>query len=231
MSIKSSVVVVAAGKGSRMPGKIKKQFMFLGDKPVVSYSLELFSKSDLVDEIILVTAKEDMEYCKGIVSDCDIHKVFKIIEGGSTRQESVYNGLRSVNKRADVVIVHDAARPFVDLLNLEELIACAYKYRSSTFGVLVKDTIKLKDDNMEVTDTLDRDKLVAVQTPQAFGYGEFLRAHELAKKMGYSGTDDTVLLEKCGITTKVVCGSYFNIKITTKEDLVFADAIKRACLD
>lgn len=222
MNIRSSVVVLAAGKGSRMGNK-KKQFMLLGDKPIVNYSLEFFESCSFIDEIILVVAKEDIEYCRN-----NIYKVSKIVSGGRTRQESVYNGLQCVNKNTDVVIVHDAARPFVSLLDLEKLIGFANEYGSSTFGVLVKDTIKLKNDNMEVLETLDRDKLVAIQTPQAFCYNKILKAHEIAKESGYCGTDDTVLMEKCKIVTKIVEGSYYNIKITTKEDLVFADAIKRS---
>ena len=226
MKVKSSVIVVAAGRGSRMLSDTKKQFMFLGDKPVVDYSIEFFTRCSFLDEIVLVVAKEDVEYCEKIMGD----KVSRVVEGGRTRQESVYNGLKNVNCKTDVVIIHDAARPFVGLLDLEKLVSSAYDCGSATFGVFVKDTVKLKDDNVRTLQTLDRDKLIAVQTPQAFRYSEILKAHEVAKEIGYCGTDDTSLIERCGGATEIVVGSYFNIKITTKEDLVFADAIRKAYL-
>ena len=225
MKTKNSVIIVAAGKGSRMSGDTKKQFLKLGGKLVLNYSLEFFDKCHFLEEIILVVAKEDIEYCRELVSG--YNKISKIVVGGNTRQESVFNGLKYLDKDTDIVVVHDAARPFINFLDLEKLLDAAKHYGSSAFGVLVKDTIKLKNSDMEVTKTLNRDELVSIQTPQAFLYDKFFKVHKIASENCYCGTDDTVLMERCGFKTKIVYGSYYNIKITTDEDLVIADAINR----
>lgn len=225
MKNNNSVIIVAAGSGSRMSSKVKKQFLELRGKPILSYSLEFFDKCNYFSEIILVVSREDLKYCENLV--CGYDKVIKIVPGGDTRQESVFNGLEYVNKAVDVVVVHDAARPFVNFLDLEKLLEVVDTYGSSAFGVLVKDTIKLKNNDMEITETLNRDELVAIQTPQAFLYDKLFRAHKYARECGYSSTDDTALLENIGVKTKIVLGSYYNIKVTTDEDLLIADAISR----
>ena len=222
-----SAIIVAAGSGKRMGTKVKKQFIILEDKPIIYYSLSEFDKSEFIDEIVLVTSKDEIDYCKELVNKGNISKRVTIVEGGKTRQESVYCGLTNVNRKTDVVLVHDGARPFIKNLDLRKLVKEAMIYGSVTFGVLSKDTIKLKNENIEIVETLDRSKLIAIQTPQAFLYDKLFLAHKKAQSDNYLGTDDTVLLDRCGIVTKVVEGSYYNIKITTKEDLDFANIIKK----
>lgn len=222
-----SVIVVAAGRGERMNMGVKKQFILLEDKPILYYSLKSFCDEDIINEVVLVTAKEDIPYCESLVSKEGLGKVTKIVSGGSKRQESVFCGLKNVNKDTNIVLVHDGARPFVKSLDLISLIQKARKYGSATFGVMLKDTIKLKNDNMEIEKTLDRKNLVAIQTPQAFLYSKLWDAHVRAQHENYVGLDDTVLMERCNIPTKVVEGNYFNIKITTKEDLAFAEVINK----
>ena len=222
-----SVVVVAAGLGKRMLSNIKKQFMLLDNRPVLSYSLICFEQSKYVREIVLVVSKDDIRQCQDLVHRYNIGKVTSIIAGGNTRQESVYQGLRSVSDDIGLVVVHDGVRPFVECVDIYELIVAADECGCATFGVRPKDTIKIKNDNMEITKTLDRSKLVVIQTPQAFVKDKLMLAHDTAIKDGYLGTDDTVLLERCGFVTKVVEGSNYNIKITTPDDLVFASVIKQ----
>lgn len=222
-----SAIVVAAGKGTRMGTNIKKQFIMLDKKPIILYSINEFCKNDFIDEIVLVTSKEDISYCKDLIKEEGLKKRITIVEGGKTRQESVFCGLKSVSPNTDIVLVHDGARPFIKNLDLGKLIQEAIRYGSATFGVLSKDTIKIKNDSMEILETLDRSKLVAIQTPQAFEYKKLFLAHKEAQRKNYVGTDDTVLLDRCNITTKVVEGNYYNIKITTKEDLDFASIIKQ----
>lgn len=221
-----SVIVVAAGSGKRMLSSTKKQFMLLGDYPVLYYSLAYFEQSEYVKEIVLVASRDDINYCRDLICRYGITKVASLVEGGSTRQESVYRGLCSVCDEVSLVMVHDAARPFVGCTNLRELIMAADGCGCATFGISPKDTIKMKNDNMEVEETLDRSKLVVIQTPQAFVKDKLIMAHNMAIRDGYCGTDDTVLLERCGVTTKVVEGSNYNIKITTPDDLVLAGVIK-----
>ncbi|MBP5427114.1 MAG: 2-C-methyl-D-erythritol 4-phosphate cytidylyltransferase [Clostridiales bacterium] len=219
-----SAIIVAAGSGKRMMLDVKKQFIMLGKKPVLSYSLDVFAANERIKEIVLVVGREDMEYARALIDG--IKKKVKIVEGGSSRQESVFNGLCSVEDSIDLVVVHDGARPFVRCVDLKCLLDAACKYGSATFGITPKDTIKVRNNFMEIEETLDRSKLVIVQTPQAFVKEDLLKAHIMAKEDGYQGTDDTVLMERCGIRTKVVEGSNYNIKITTREDLIVADIIK-----
>lgn len=221
-----SVIVVAAGMGKRMLSCTKKQFMLLGDRPILYYSLVCFEQSEYVKEIVLVVSKGDVAYCKDLVCRYNITKVASVVEGGITRQESVYRGLCRVCDDVGLVMVHDGVRPFVGCTNLRELIVAADMCGCATFGVSPKDTIKIKNDSMEIEETLDRSKLVIIQTPQAFVKDKLVVAHEVAIRDGYCGTDDTVLLERCGIITKVVEGSNYNIKITTPDDLVLAGVIK-----
>ena len=221
------VVVVAAGSGKRMMSHTKKQFMLLDNKPIICYSLESFEQSEYVREIVLVVANDDIEYCKDMVHRFGITKVTNIVAGGATRQESVYRGLCAMDDDVRLVMIHDGVRPFVGCTSLYELIVAADRYGCATFGVDPKDTIKMKNDNMEIENTLDRSKLVVIQTPQAFDNDKLMLAHDVAKKDGYFGTDDTVLVEHCGGITKVVYGNNYNIKITTPDDLVFASVIKK----
>ena len=223
--ISASVVIVAAGKGSRMNMDINKQYIELCGKPVIARTLQVYEDCDSIDEIIVVVNINDMFYCKeNIISEYYFSKVKILVAGGAQRQNSVYNGLMEV-KGADVVLIHDGARPFVNEDIIIDCIEAAYDYGVSTAAVPVKDTIKCVAEDGYVDKTLDRSKLWAIQTPQAFKYDIILSAHKKAIEDEYTGTDDTVLTERLGHRTKIVMGSYDNIKITTAEDLIFAEAI------
>lgn len=222
---KVCAIVLAAGKGSRMGGKVKKQFLNLDDKPILYYALKAFCDNTFIDEIVLVTAEEEMDYCrKDIVEKYELNKVSAIVQGGSERQESVFNGLKSM-ENCDIVLIHDGARPFVtdEIINLG--IRYAELHGACTCGVMPKDTIKIKNQEQFSKETLDRSSLVAVQTPQCFKYDIIYSCHNKLSLDNISVTDDTMVVEKYGYEVYLYDGSYNNIKITTPEDLVLAERI------
>lgn len=223
---KASAIVVAAGSGSRMNAGINKQYMLLGGKPVLAYTLEAFERSELISEIIVVINNEEhkqFEDC--ILIPYKFSKIKSVTYGGSTRQESVYNGLIKVTEEIEIVAVHDGARPFVTPDIISNSITAAERSGAACTGVPVKDTIKKADQNRIVEETPDREFLWAIQTPQTFKKEILINAHEKAKADGFSGTDDSVLVERLGYKVQMVMGSYSNIKITTPEDLAFAEAL------
>lgn len=220
-----SAIVVAAGKGRRMGTKLNKVFLKLNGKPVLYYTLNTFEKLSELDEIVLVVSNDDIDYCRReIVDKYNFKKVKRIIAGGMERQESVFNGLKAVDSRCDIVMIHDGARPFIDKTTLKKGIEESKVYSAVGIAVPVKDTIKVVDDDNFVVATPDRTNLMAIQTPQIFDYKLIYDAHLKAMEDGFLGTDDTVLVERLGHKVKLVEGSYRNIKITTPEDLIISEA-------
>ncbi|KGG80109.1 2-C-methyl-D-erythritol 4-phosphate cytidylyltransferase [Caloranaerobacter azorensis H53214] len=221
-----SVIVPAAGMGKRMNSKINKQFIKIKDIPVLARTLMEFNKCDYIDEIIVVTRYDEIDFCqKEIIEKYKLDKVKKVIQGGKERQDSVYNGLKEVNKKSDIVLIHDGARPFVKRNIIEENIKFALEYGACVTGVPVKDTIKKVDLNGEIISTPNRKELWAIQTPQTFRYDLILKAYEKAKLDNFLGTDDSMLVERMGYKVKIVMGDYSNIKITTPEDLIIAETL------
>lgn len=225
---KVSAVVAAAGKGTRMGLDMNKLYVEIQGRPVLAMTLQKFEESSLVDEIIVVTHKDEVGYCRSNITDrFSFGKVRAIVPGGPTRQQSVYNGLQQVSSDCGIVLIHDGARPFIDGSCIGECIEAAGKYGAAVAAVPAKDTVKRSDDDDFVTGTVDRNGLWYIQTPQAFRYDLILDAHRRAAEEGFEGTDDAVLAERAGHKVKLVMCNYFNIKITTKEDLVIAEAISR----
>jgi 2-C-methyl-D-erythritol 4-phosphate cytidylyltransferase len=223
-----SAIIVAAGKGSRMNMEKSKQYIEIRGIPVLARTIQLFEDRGEVDEIILVVNRDDISYCRqNIVDKYHFNKVKAIVPGGAARQESVLNGLKRVQAGCGIVLIHDGARPFADPGSIMKCINAAAEFGSACAAVRVKDTIKSADEDFMVTGTLDRSELWSVQTPQGFKYHIVMEAHESAARDGFAGTDDAVLVERLGYGLRIVEGSYYNIKITTQEDLVFADAIAR----
>jgi len=217
---KNCAIILAAGKGARMKAGINKQYIEIGNKPVLYYTLKAFADSELIQEIIIVAARSEIEYCrKEVVEKYQIDKVSKIVEGGRERQDSVANGLEALNE-CDIVLIHDGARPFVNERIIEEGIKYADKYGASACGVKPKDTIKIKGKEGFSKETLKRDELFCVQTPQIFQYELILNCHKKLKKENISVTDDTMVVERYGYKVYLYEGDYNNIKITTPEDLV-----------
>ncbi len=222
----TSVVIVAAGRGTRMGTDIKKQYLEICGIPLLARTIKVFERCEYIDEIILVVDGDDIIFCKHeIIDRYGFDKIKSIVSGGETRQDSVYNGLREVDKDCEVVLIHDGARPFIKQDEIVMLIEAAREYSACTIATPVKDTIKLVGHDELIKETLNRNTLWSVQTPQAFLYETVLAAHKRAIKDNFNGTDDAQLVERMGISVKLVKGSYNNIKITTKEDLIIAKAI------
>jgi 2-C-methyl-D-erythritol 4-phosphate cytidylyltransferase len=216
-------LIVAGGTGSRMKMDTNKQFLKLNDKEVVIRTMEAFDTNLNIDEIIVVLKKEEIEFFKTkILPNYRFIKPIKLVEGGKQRQDSVYNGLKALDKDCKNVLVHDGARPFVTQEIINDTVSKLKELGAVVVAVKVKDTIKYVDEEHNIESTLNRDSLFAVQTPQAFRYKMLLKAYEHAYENEITGTDDSSLVEKLGYKVKIIDGSYDNIKITTKEDLDFA---------
>ena len=225
---KITAIVLAAGSGSRMKSKTKKQFMEIKGKPVIWYSLFEFEKSR-VDEIILVTGKEDIDYCKKeIVEKYNLKKFKNVVAGGSERYESVYNGLKEVT--GNIVLIHDGARPLINNEIIERSIEGTIKSDACVVGVPVKDTIKRANKEGYIIDTPNRSELWITQTPQSFKTDLVKMAYKKMKEELEKGnttlniTDDAMVVEE--FTTnqvRFVQGDYKNIKVTTPEDIDIAE--------
>lgn len=225
---KVTAIVLAAGKGNRMHSEVPKQFLELCGKPVLYYSLKAFEESR-VDDIILVTAKKDITYCKkDIIEKYNLKKVKSIVEGGTERYWSVKNGLIAA-KEADYVLIHDAARPCITSEIIEDSIKEVMCSGACTVGVPVKDTIKVVDSDFFGIDTPVRSTLWQIQTPQSFKYQDIVKAYEKMEQVEDRDiTDDTMIMERyLGKKTKVISGDYCNMKITTPEDLWMAEIFLR----
>lgn len=226
--MKYTAIILAAGNGSRMNTKVKKQYLQILGKPLLYYTLQAFEES-FVDEVILVVSQGETPYCrKQIVDFYGFQKVAKIVEGGKERYHSVYEGLKAV-KDADYVMIHDSARPFVTDEILNRAKEGVEKYRACVVGMPVKDTIKIADENGYSKETPERKKVWMIQTPQCFEYALIREAYkELLQKDDCSVTDDAMVIEKIyGMPVKLIEGSYSNLKITTQEDLITAEAYLR----
>ena len=229
---KVTALIPAAGAGKRMGKAIAKQFLPLGDKPMLAHTLLAFQRASEVDEIIPILCQEDMEAClQDIIEQYHITKVKTLVVGGKERQESVANGLNKLEKDASVVLVHDGVRPFVTPEMIKETVDLARKGECVTVGVPIKDTIKEVNEKGIVRKTLERSRLWAIQTPQAFPVKTLRRAYEEASRQRMYGTDDATLVERSGGAVKVIMGSYENIKITTPEDLLLAEEILKGRYD
>lgn len=224
-----TAIVLAAGQGKRMHSKIQKQFLEIGGKPILYYSMECFQKSPLIQDIILVTGEDMISYCKSeIVEKYGFTKVCKVTAGGKERYDSVYAGLLCCQD-TDYVYIHDGARPFVT----EEMIQRGYEAVKRTnacvMGMPSKDTVKLADPSGYIKETPDRKIVWNIQTPQIFSYDLIRGAYESIRKKDMSNvTDDAMVVEQeTGTKILLVEGSYQNIKITTPEDLAVAEGFLR----
>jgi 2-C-methyl-D-erythritol 4-phosphate cytidylyltransferase len=218
-------IVVAAGTGSRMGGELPKQFLQLGGKPMIVHSLNLFERSELIDEIILVVHQDYLAYVsQAIVDEYKFHKIRKITCGGETRQESVLAGLTACPAGIDMVAIHDAARPFLADNLFRNVLAKASETGAAILAIQAKESIKIADNHV-IIKTLKRDSIWIAQTPQVFRFAAILDAHQRAEASKNEATDDSELYEQyCG-SVSIVPGSQNNIKITTPADLILAEEI------
>lgn len=218
-----SAVIVAAGSSTRMKSNVSKQLMLICGEPVLKHTVNAFLKSNIVDEIIVVCPEKDIEIFKSLFPEKTLNFPVKFTVGGSTRQESVSNGVRFTDERCDFIAIHDGARPLVTGDCIEKVIADAVKFGASTLAVPVKDTIKIVESNT-VESTPNRDKLYIIQTPQVFEKDAYCTAYDTAISNGKDFTDDCQLIESIGGSVHITIGDYTNIKITTGEDIAVAEA-------
>ena len=223
--MKCTAIVLAAGQGKRMNSKVQKQFLMLKGKPLLYYSLACFQNSEEIDEIIVVTGEESIDFCKKEIIDLyGFFKVSKVVAGGKERYDSVYNGLCAC-RDCEYVFIHDGARPFVTEDIIKRTKEAAVQYHACIAGMPSKDTVKIADDNHMVAMTPKRSQVWTIQTPQVFEYALIKEAHETARKHSMENiTDDAMVIETYTDTKiRMVEGSYENIKITTPEDILVAE--------
>ena len=219
-------LVPAAGRGLRMGGAVPKQFLSLGGEPLIVQSLRTLQASPVVDQIVLAVPFADVEYCKDeIVSRYRFTKVAKVVAGGAERQDSVRYALTQIPSDTEIVLIHDAVRPFVTQRMIEEVVAAARKEGAAIIALPMRDTVKQVRTDGTIERTVDRTPLWLAQTPQAFRRNWIESAHKKAHAEGIRATDDAFLVEWLGYSVAVVEGSGENIKVTRPEDLVIGEAI------
>ena len=224
--MKCTAIVLAAGQGKRMKSSVQKQFLQLGDYPVLYYSMKAFQDAPQITDIILVTGEQEIAYCQEtFVERYQIDKVSAVVAGGKERYNSVYQGLCAC-QGTDYVLIHDGARPFVDDAMIERAYRCVEETKACVAGMPVKDTIKVVDEKNYVKGTPERKTLWLVQTPQVFDVQLIKEAYQkLINEKIENATDDAMVVEQMmGHTVKLYPGAYENIKITTPEDLLVAEA-------
>jgi 2-C-methyl-D-erythritol 4-phosphate cytidylyltransferase len=219
-------LVPAAGRGLRMGGSIPKQFLALGGQPLILHSLRVLQASPVITEIVLAVPRNEMDYTlKEIVAKHHFTKVTKVVPGGHERQDSVRHALEAVHDDVDVVLVHDAVRPFLTEHMVQEVVKAAWAKGAAIVALPMKDTVKQVRADHVIERTIDRGSLWLAQTPQAFRRHWLLAAHRKAHAEGVHATDDAYLIEWAGYPVSVVEGSGENIKVTRPEDMVIGEAI------
>ena len=219
-----AAIIVAGGKGKRMDSEIPKQYLNIACRTILDTTLYKFEKSNEIDEIILVVNKEEMEYVKSGISPF-YSKISHVAAGGKTRTESVYQGLKKVRRTCDIVLIHDGVRPFISYNLINTCIENASIYKACVPVIEVTDTIKEVSEEGWVVKTLDRKRIRAAQTPQAFDYSLIRECYERAVTEDEEFTDDASIVEYYGHRVKTIEGLYKNIKITTPLDLRLAEII------
>ncbi|MBD8523443.1 MULTISPECIES: 2-C-methyl-D-erythritol 4-phosphate cytidylyltransferase [Lysinibacillus] len=219
------VVLPAAGSGKRMGAGQNKLFLKLLKKPILIHTLEVFQQDPFCTGIWLAVKPEERIYIQELLDEYRITKVKGLPDGGAERQHSVHSCMKEM-QQVDIVLVHDAARPFITHDIIANLVQSAHDFGAAIAGVRAKDTMK-KVRNGVIEETVDRDSLWMIQTPQAFRFDLIVEAEDIAEKVGFLGTDEAMLVERLGHTVHIVESSYENVKMTTQEDLLFGEAILR----
>lgn len=216
-------IVVAGGSGKRFGSELPKQFLVLGGKPMIFHTLEKFENCPTIDEIILVLASDKIGYFRSLPETQKLKKPVKIIAGGKTRAESVFNGLQAVPENCQIVVVHDGARPFVSGEEISQIVAAAQAHGAACLTAKITDTVKEISMSGKIIGTINRDKLRRALTPQAFRLEILQKAFAAEADLSASVTDECLLVEKLGYSVFAVEGNPKNIKITTREDLLLAE--------
>ena len=219
---KVTFILAAAGQGKRMNLNSPKQFLDYKGEPLFYSSLKIAFDNKYIDDIIIVTNKENLNFMVKYCQDKNLFsKVKYIVEGGSERQYSIYNAIKKIED-TDIVIIQDAARPFLKNKYIEESIKILDNdCDGAIIGVKCKDTVKIIDENGIVVETPNRDNLIMVHTPQTFKFEILKKAHQIAEEKNILATDDASLVEMISGKVKIIYGDYDNIKITVQEDLKF----------
>jgi 2-C-methyl-D-erythritol 4-phosphate cytidylyltransferase len=232
--MKVAVILPAAGLGTRMgrtsaetTGTSRKQFMLLEGSPILLHTVRKFAACDRVSEIVVVLRREDLEWVEELLRREIRSKTVRVVEGGNSRQESVERGLAAVSPDTELVAVHDAVRPFVDLEIIEKAIAEAAEHGAAIVGIVPVDTVKqvsgAQSTGAKIRSTISRERLVLAQTPQVFRHDLLNQAFEAARRDGFVGTDESSLVERLEqVEVRVVMGSDRNIKITRPGDMDLA---------
>lgn len=221
----NTAIIVAAGSGKRFGTETPKQFLEVNGKPLLIHTLERFQECDIIAQIILVLPSNQTSEFLKFISKYGITKLTKIVAGGKTRAESVWNGFKAIQSaKAEIVAVHDGARPLVTSTEISECIEKAKETGSAVLVAPVTDTIKEIKDG-KIISTIDRNKLRRALTPQCFSYQVLKKAFEKVKNLSESATDESFLIEQLGIEVSVVEGSTKNIKVTNKEDLILVEKL------
>jgi 2-C-methyl-D-erythritol 4-phosphate cytidylyltransferase len=219
-------LIPAAGMGKRMGASSNKQYLLLDGIPILAHTLRVFQDAPFISGIYVISPEQEIPFCQSeVIERYGFSKVRAVVAGGSERQHSVRNGLLAIDgaSQDDLVLIHDGVRPFVPVDVLQAAATSADLHGGAVVAVPVKDTVKIASDGV-ITGTPPRDRLWLAQTPQAFRYGLISKAHVSAAAEGFLGTDDASLMERQGWQLQVVMGDYRNIKITTPEDMVLAEA-------
>jgi 2-C-methyl-D-erythritol 4-phosphate cytidylyltransferase len=218
-------LIPAAGQGRRLAVAVAKQYFALGGMPILARTLRVLNDNPFVDGIVLAVGAGQREALEDMVlHPYPCHKLLHVVAGGIERQDSVARALEAVPAECEVVVVHDGVRPLVTHDVLAAVIETARKSSAALAAMPARDTVKQVQGRV-VRATLDRETIWLAQTPQAFAADLIRRAHEVAARDGIRGTDDAALVERLGVTVRVVLGSEENIKVTTAADLVLAEAI------
>ena len=221
--MKTSAVIVCAGNSTRRGG-VNKILLPLGERKVIGVTMQAFQKCDSITEIIIVAREDDIPAIQEEAKAAGISKLSACTTGGATRQESVINGIRKISKEAELIAVHDGARPLVKPEHIEKVIKDASVFGGATLGVPVKDTIKTVDGGL-IVDTPPRSSLYITQTPQIFKRNLYFEGIDFALEHSLDFTDDCQLVEAIGGKVAMTVGDYTNIKITTPEDIAIAEVL------
>jgi len=224
--VKISAIIPAAGLGVRMGKSLPKQFLQINGKSILRHTIDAFEKCGIFTSLVLVAPADDIETAS---RECaDIKVASRVVAGGKTRQDSVFEGLKALDADVDIVVVHDGVRPFVSRRMIRESVDSAREFGAAVTAIPVSDTIKRVNPQGFVDHTVDRDGLWRIQTPQAFQYSLLRQAMEKATADSYYGTDEGSLVEYVGKAVKIINGSELNIKITKPEDLILGETIADA---
>lgn len=217
--MKTFAIIPAGGQGKRCGISLPKQYHKVKGKEIIAHTLDIFQKSDLIDEIVIAAQTEYFDLIRDIAQKYDFCKIKEIVTGGKERQDSVYNALSSLSAgKDDLIIIHDAARPLLSQKILNEAVTTAKSFDNVLVCINARDTL-VKTDNEYVASYLDRNEVCYAQTPQIFKYQVIKESLETAYKQGFYGTDESMLVTRAGFKVKIVEGSVLNFKITTGSDI------------